>query len=133
MKIKKLIIKTSKDTGYDYLRAKSVKKAVDALIDAQEAQGKAIEWIKDEFLEGSADDTPSECLCYSYKDKKGALHLVQCDKCGKPSQGKELRERIEALKVDARPEIKDWTFSGSKKEALAHNKAIDDVLALLVK
>lgn len=50
-RIKNLTVKTSKDTGYFYLEAKKVKKAIDALIDAQ-ADTTAIDdaqssWIND--------------------------------------------------------------------------------------
>ena len=72
-----------------------------------------------------------ECICNDYDGKGVSTCGFPCP-VHKPQNAEVLRE-IENLKVDARPEIKDWILSGSKKEALAYNKAIDDVLALLVK
>ena len=45
-RIKKLTVKTSKETGYDYLEAKKVKKVLDALIDSYEALERRVEGLE---------------------------------------------------------------------------------------
>lgn len=38
-----------------------------------------------------------KCLCYSYKDKKDVLHLIQCDKCGNTSPDREWAKRMSEI------------------------------------
>ena len=104
--------------------------------------GEADKWVSDNsadilMLKNTAfhpkplPQNTEECICNDYDGKGVSTCGFPCP-VHKPQNAEVLRE-IENLKVDARPEIKDWILSGSKKEALAYNKAIDDVLALLVK
>ena len=106
--MKKLTVKTSKQTGYKYLDALKVKKVTDALIDAHEALSKSIsvKAIEDmnnrlfalERRVGELEGKPQEyCECKEpivITSKKNGIYCGICGKPLKPQNTEVLREGI---------------------------------------
>jgi len=116
-RIKKITVKTSKETGYFYLEANKVKKAIDALIDAHEALERRVGNIQDQINGHFVGEEwikrhpkplkPQECECKEPievitvdTNKKGKIiktHIV-CSICNKPIQS--LKAFCECKKPD---------------------------------